>query len=84
MIPEIHEKMWAEKDRWGHENVGYTNATDYKLIQLLQNYSNLYTFGDDEYKNKCKEIIEEKIDEYRGIDNTNSDLKRLFIYSSNL
>jgi hypothetical protein len=30
-------------------------------------------FGGVEYKNKCKEIIKEKIYQYRGIDNANSD-----------
>jgi hypothetical protein len=69
MIPEIHEKMWVEKDRWGHDGVVYTKASDYKLIQILQNYSNLYTFGGIEYKNICKEIIEKKISEYRGVNN---------------
>jgi hypothetical protein len=57
MIPEIDKKMWEEKDRWGHEGVVYASVSDYKLIQILQNYSNLYTWRSAEYKNICKEII---------------------------
>jgi hypothetical protein len=71
MIPEIHEKMWEEKDRWGHDAVVYASASDYKLIQILKNYSNLYAFTSDENKNICKEIIEREISEYRGISNGN-------------
>jgi hypothetical protein len=70
MIPEIHKKMWVEEDRWGHDAVVYANASDYKLIQILYNYSNLYTFGgNSQYKNICKEVIEREICEYRGVNN---------------
>jgi hypothetical protein len=86
MIPEIHEKMWEEKDKMGHEGVVYTNESYYKLIQLLQDYSNLYThtIGDAEYKDKSKELIEEKIDKYRRVDNVKSYYRSLFMYSSKL
>jgi hypothetical protein len=53
--------------------VVYAKASDYKLIQILQNYSNLYAFRgrlyNSEYKNIYKEIIEREISEYRGVSN---------------
>jgi hypothetical protein len=54
MIPEIHEK-----------DVVYTQANDYKLIELLEDYFELYIFKDDNYKKMYEESIEEKINEYR-------------------
>jgi hypothetical protein len=36
MIPEIHENMWTEKLRWLHSDIVLTNASDYKLIELLE------------------------------------------------
>jgi hypothetical protein len=58
--------------------VVYANVSDYKLIQLLQNYSNLYTFLDAEYKDMRKENIEEKISEYRGVNNEKPCHKEFF------
>jgi hypothetical protein len=73
MIPEIYEKIWEEKNKWGVDIVVYANASDYKLIQILYNYSNLYTFGgcfyNSEYKNICKEVIKREICQYRGVNN---------------
>jgi hypothetical protein len=83
MIPEIDKKMWEEKDKWGHEGVVYANTSNYKLIQILKNYSNLYTFGGVEYKNICKEIIEKKISEYRGVNNDKPYHKEFFYPQQN-
>jgi hypothetical protein len=84
MIPEIYEKMWIEKNRWGDERVICTNTSYYKLIWLLQNYSKLYVCGDDKNKNMYKKNIEEIISEYRGIDSLKLYYCSLFMYFKNL
>jgi hypothetical protein len=84
MIPEIYKKMWIEEDKWGDEYVVCTNTSDNKLIRLLQNYSNLYIFGDAEYKDVYKKNIEEIISEYRGIDSVKSYYRSMFMNLSNL
>jgi hypothetical protein len=74
MIPEIHEKMWTEKDRLGYKGVVYANVSDYKLIELLDKYD-IYYIGrfneDNEFDQMYKESMEEKINESRGIENIN-------------
>jgi hypothetical protein len=48
------------------------NASDYKLIELLDNYYYLYIVKDDNYKEIYEESIKEKINEYRGIEKNNN------------
>jgi hypothetical protein len=71
MIPEIHEKMWEEENRWGCKGVGYAKANDYKFIELLEDYFGLYIFKNDNYKKMYEKNIEEKINEYKGMENIN-------------
>jgi hypothetical protein len=69
MIPEMDEKMWEEENRWGRVGVVYATANDYKLIELLDFYYIVYI---DEFKKdneSYKKSIEEKLSEYRGINN---------------
>jgi hypothetical protein len=49
----------------------YAKANDYKLIELLEDYFKLYIVEDDNYKKMYEESIEEKINEYRGMENIN-------------
>jgi hypothetical protein len=72
MIPEMHEKMWMEKVRWGYDDIVFANVSDYKLIELLDDYYILYIDEPDEDNELYKESIEEKINEYRGVDNGDS------------
>jgi hypothetical protein len=47
-------------------------SNDYKLIELLSNYDIYYIYGhnnDNKLDKLYKESIEEKISEYRGINN---------------
>jgi hypothetical protein len=72
MIPEVHEKMWIEMDRQGRCNTVLANATDYKLIGLLNKYDIYFRYGydkDNEIDQMFKESMKEKISEYRGINN---------------
>jgi hypothetical protein len=68
MIPEIHENIWAEKLRWERIKIALANASDYKLIELLDNYFELYIVKDENYKEMYEESIEEKINEYTRIE----------------
>jgi hypothetical protein len=75
MIPEIYEKMWEEEDRRGRKGVVYANVSDYKLIELLEKYDIYYIYGhdeDSEIDQMYKESMEEKINEYRGIEENNN------------
>jgi hypothetical protein len=75
MIPEIFEKMWEEEDRRECKGVVYTNVTDYKLIELLEKYDVYYIYGhheDSEIAQMYKENMEEKINEYRRIEENNN------------
>jgi hypothetical protein len=44
-------------------------ANDYKFIELLSDYDILYNDEFEKDNESCKESIEEKIGEYRGINN---------------
>jgi hypothetical protein len=70
MIPEIHEKMWIESDRQGTCTTICANASNYKLIGLLDKYNKYFRYGydkDNEIDQKFKESMKDKINEYRGI-----------------
>jgi hypothetical protein len=70
MIPAIHEKMLEEKkDRRGYIVVVYAKPNDYKLIELLSDYDILYNDEFEKDKELYKESIEDKVSEYRGINN---------------
>jgi hypothetical protein len=74
MIPEIHVKMWTEKDRFGRNGMVFANVCDYKLIELVDKYDIDYIYvhdEDNEIDEVYKECMEEKINEYRGIENIN-------------
>jgi hypothetical protein len=69
MIPKMYEKMWIQTDRQGSCTMVCAKANDYNPIQLLDFYYIVYI---DEFKKDnelYKEGIEEKISEYRGINN---------------
>jgi hypothetical protein len=92
MIPEIHEKMW-EENKCGHKGVVYAKVEDYKLIELLEKYDVYYIYGRDSIdgNNENNEIdqlyikdLDEKIDEYRGMDSLKSYYRSLFMYFKNL
>jgi hypothetical protein len=72
MISKIHEKMWEEEDRRGRgESMVLANVSNYKLIELLDKYDIYYIYGhdeDSEIDNLYKESLEEKINEYRRIE----------------
>jgi hypothetical protein len=71
MIPEIYEKMWEEENRRECKGVVFTNLSDCKLIELLEKYDIYYIYGQDEdseIDNLYKESLEEKINEYRRIE----------------
>jgi hypothetical protein len=72
MIHEIHEKMWTEMYRPWEEDIVLADVSDYKVIELLDNYYVFYICGYDEvneFDKLYKESIEEKINEYTGINN---------------
>jgi hypothetical protein len=52
------------------------NTSYYKFIKLLQRYDIYYIYGHTGINNKldklCEESIEEKINEYRGIEKNNN------------
>jgi hypothetical protein len=72
MIPEMHEKMWEEEDKRGCLGVVYAKAEDYKLIELLDYYYIVYIDEIATDTESYKEGIEEKINEYRGIEKNNN------------
>jgi hypothetical protein len=70
MIPEVHEKMWIQMDRRGSCTLVCANASDYKLIGLLNKYDIYFRYGfdkDNEIDRMFKESMKDKINEYRGI-----------------
>jgi translation initiation factor IF-1 len=75
MIAEIHEKMWTEKYRLRRGDMVYSKTNDYKLIELLDKYDIYYIYGhngDSEIDLMFKKSMEEKINEYRGIEENNN------------
>jgi hypothetical protein len=72
MIPEIHEKMWEELDRYGQCTMICPKANDYKLIELLSDYDILYNDESEKDEELYIKSIEDKISEYRGINNEKS------------
>jgi hypothetical protein len=70
MIPEIYEKMLIQSDRQATCTMVCANASDYKLIGLLDKYDKYFRYGYDknnEIDQMNKESMDEKINEYRGI-----------------
>jgi hypothetical protein len=70
MIPEVYEKMWVQMDRQGSCTMVLTNASDYKLIGLLNKYDIYFRYGydkDNKIDQMFKESVKDKINEYRGI-----------------
>jgi hypothetical protein len=56
-------------------SVVVANASNYKLIELLDKYDIYYIYGhdeDSEIDQMYKESMEEKINEYRGIEQNNN------------
>jgi hypothetical protein len=45
MIPEVYEKMWIQSDRQGSCTMVCANASDYKLIGLLNKYDIYFRYG---------------------------------------
>jgi hypothetical protein len=75
IIPEIHEKMWTEKLRWEGDGMVFAKVNYYKLIELLDKYDIYYILGhdeDNELDKLYKECMEEKINEYRVIEENNN------------
>jgi hypothetical protein len=71
MIPEIKEKMWELSQKYGRYNIVLAKVNDYKLIELLNDYDMLF-FDDDEHDEEVHtKYINDKISEYRGINNEN-------------
>jgi hypothetical protein len=69
VIPEIKEKMWEVPHKYGHFKITLAKANDYKLIELLNDYDMLF-FNDDEPDGEAyTRSINDKISEYRGINN---------------
>jgi uncharacterized protein (DUF427 family) len=64
--------MWTEKLRGEQIKIALANGRDYKLIELSHDYYYLYIEKDDIYKEMYEESIEEKINEYRGIEKNNN------------
>jgi hypothetical protein len=48
MIPGVYEKMWKDKLRWWYGDIVLTRRSDYKFIELLDDYYILYICGHDE------------------------------------
>jgi hypothetical protein len=68
VIPEIKEKMWEEVDIFGQNGMVLAKANDYKLIELLSDYYEL--FNDEEKDEEVyTKYINRKISECRGINN---------------
>jgi hypothetical protein len=70
MIPEVYEKMWVQSDRQGSCTTVCANASDYKLIGLLDKYDVYFRYGydkDNEIDQMFKESMQDQINEYRGI-----------------
>jgi hypothetical protein len=64
--------MWTEKLRLARKNVVLADAKDNKLIELLDRYEIYYIYGHDENNEFDKlyyKTIEDRISEYRGINN---------------
>jgi hypothetical protein len=63
MIPEVYEKIWIESDRRGSCTMVCANASDYKLIGLLNKYDkviiDLTAFGGDsnDFYQHCVNIL---------------------------
>jgi hypothetical protein len=77
MIPEVYEKMWEEVDRQGSCTMVCANASDYKLIGLLNKYDIYFRCGydkDNEIDQMFKESMKNQINEYRGINNKNINI----------
>jgi hypothetical protein len=69
MIPEVYEKMWIQSDRQDSCTMVCANASDYKLIGLLNKYDMYFRYGydkDNEIDQMFKESMKDKINEYRG------------------
>jgi hypothetical protein len=64
MIPEINEKMWEERDRWGCCRIVCTKVNDYKLIGLLDKYDKYFRYGYDK-DNVIDRMFKDKINDYR-------------------
>jgi hypothetical protein len=69
MIPEIKEKMWEVRERYGWYSVILAKANDYKLIELLSDYDILFNDEDEKDEELYTKSINDKISEYRGINN---------------
>jgi hypothetical protein len=75
MIPEIHKKMWIVSDRQGSCALVCAKVSDYKLIGLLDKYDKYFRYGYDKnhkIDEMFKDSMEEKINEYRGIEENNN------------
>jgi hypothetical protein len=69
VIPEIKEKMLDVPHKYGHFKITLANVNNYKLIELLNDYDLLF-FDDDEHDEEAyTRRINDKISEYRGINN---------------
>jgi hypothetical protein len=69
VIPEIKEKMWEVPYKYGHFKIALAKANDYKLIELLNDYDMLFLDDDESDGEAYTRRINDKISEYRGINN---------------
>jgi hypothetical protein len=63
MIPEIKEKMWEEVDAFDQYGMVLAKANDYKLIELLSDYDELFNDEDEKDEEVYIKCINRKISE---------------------